>query len=182
MLWWPCWVGGRFYWQDIWNKMWGWWVMLWLIPGTAEHCFVLAWPVLRVRADEMKAIFLWNQLWKASFAMSWSPLCLLIRRHGDKEFLWKTPHWSLLLNHTGSLLWGFSSCLSSAFFLVTEAVQSHCSSTECWKVSHRYRMLSLSRFLVLIVDILNIPSHFQWQDAKREYIPKIRVLESRRVF
>lgn len=113
--------------------------------------------------------------------MSWSPLCLLIRRHGDKEFLWEdTPLISALKPHRFFAL-RFSSCLTTAFFLVTEAVQSHCSSTECWKVSHRYRMLSLLRFLVLILDILNILSHFQQRDAKREYIPNIKVLENRSV-
>lgn len=75
--------------------------------------------------------------------MSWSPLCLLIKRHSDKEFLWEdTPLISALKPH-GFFALSFSSCLSTAFFLVTEAVQSHCSSTECWEVSHRYRILSL---------------------------------------
>lgn len=61
------WVEGLFTDRIYWNKMWGWWVMLWLTPGIAEHCFALVWSVLRVRADEMKAIFFVKSAVKSIF-------------------------------------------------------------------------------------------------------------------
>lgn len=57
--------------------------------------------------------------------------------------------------------------MSTALFLVTETVQSHCSSAECWEVSHRYRIIALYKCLVLVF-VSNIAGHLQQRDCKRE--------------
>lgn len=69
--------------------------------------------------------------------------------------------------------------MSTALFLVTETVQSHCSSAECWEVSHRYRIIALYECLVLVFQTSLVT--YNREVEKGKCVCTVRILENRKV-
>lgn len=125
--------------------------LLWFECYFWDHrsCVILKCDLLfRVRSDWLTGVFVITSAGKYIFChILVSSVLVNWKTWRENSFSGEGVPVISALKSSGIFALSLSSCLNTALVLVfwTEAVESYCSATGCWEVSHRYSIIASRR-------------------------------------